>query len=72
MVSHTRLKLATNEETHVLMLPTSPSLQWNSTSRYVIDDSDCLSAIFLTIDVFLFLVSVKAGSTAIEFKAASA
>ncbi len=71
MVSHTRLILATNELTHVLMLPTSSSLHLNVTSKKTKFPND-RKFISLTIEVFLVFVSVNGGSTSIEFLAALA
>ena len=71
MVSHIRLRFATNELTHVLMLPTSSSLHLNTTSRYTITP-EFLTFISLTMLVFLVLVSVKGGSTSIDRRAAYA
>jgi hypothetical protein len=71
MVSHTRLMLATNELMHVLMLPTSSSLDLKVTSKYT-SFPTCLVTISLVILVFLVLVSEKGGSTSIALREASA
>lgn len=63
IVSQTRDILLTNDVMHVLILDTSSSLHSNSMSRYVILSCPCLTIMFLVIEVFLFLVSEKAGST---------
>ena len=57
---------------HVLKLLTSSSLAVNVMSRYTTPLSVYLIAMSLVIDVFLLLVSENAGSTPIEFMAASA
>ena len=71
IVSHIRLRFATKELTHVLMLPISSSLHLKTTSRYTMAP-ELLTFISLTMVVFLFLVSVKGGSTSIDRRAASA
>jgi hypothetical protein len=71
IVSHTKLIFATNELTHVLMLPTSSSLELNVTSKNTIFPS-CLTCMLLVMLVFLVLVSEKGGSTSMDLRAASA
>jgi hypothetical protein len=71
MVSHTKLALATKELMHVRRLFTSSSSAANSTSKNTMSPSVRI-LISLVIVVFLVLVSVKGGSTASEFMAATA